>query len=1086
MAISAGTVAAALTLDTGQFEGALKQSRTLIASLGDSGTTVSDKMKLVGSTMQGIGKTATLGLTAPITAAGTAAVKTFMGFDDAMRQVRATMNASEEDTAKLTAAAKEYGATTSFTASQAANALNYLALAGYDADQAVEALPTVLNLAQAGGMDLAFTSDLVTDSMSALGLGMDELSGFSDQLAVTAQKSNTNISQLGQAILTVGATARGLKGGTVELNAELGILADNGIKGAEGGTHLRNVILALTNPTEEAEKALSKYTKGVYDAQGNMRSLDEVLGELKESMAAMTPAEQDNLISTIFNKTDLAAARALIEGTGARFRELTGSIQESKDAAAEMAATMEGGIGGAFRSLQSAAEGASITFGEALAPTVQKAAEWVTGLVQGFAGLSSQTQSTIATVAALTAAAGPLVLVLGKVVHAVGTIAGALPAIGAALTGPAGWVVLGVAGVTALAVALGNVESSAERAQRKLMQTVDPEELKRYREAVEQGREEVRQQVEITVDPELTYTKQASDLYDEIYAWLTDGEVDTEEQKQGFIDKINALYDGINGEITATEERKKAELKAQLESGEIDYDTYIEKTGQVVEQAETARNRVEELRGSALNYVDTYAGAATSVAASTHEYITGLRDEAEQLAREVDEAAGKIDQARKRNEPTTMEKALDLGDVTSETVGASIGAKQGRYEADKEAIAKEAEETAKAITESWDEAYLEAIEEGDLTKAQEAREKKTEELEALEKAQVQSEHDAWVEYAKNVQEDFQDVMSAFPEQAEQLKDGMRKLDLKREIGDLLNEEELTFAQLSGGLKDFLEEHNFTQDYLESGDPAEQSAKIRAALSTVVSELQQVDAGEIISGLEGTELGNLIAQMLEDETLMGVEGMDLTTAEERLRLLTGSMFESITGSYGEQMQTSGQEAASLFTAAAQEGVEQAAPSVAGAAGNMGSAALEKLKGAGINYNQGKQAATQLGNGLVAGITGAQARVAAAMRELARAGNRAFEEENVINSPSKKYRWYGQMVGEGFALGVDDKVFRAEEAVKRLAGAPTQNASAQSGAGRSGAQYNINFYDSRIESEEDVRNLMRRTAQFGARVNRGHGA
>ena len=156
------------------------------------------------------------------------------GFEASMSQVAATMGitsaAAEFDI--LSNAAKEMGESTKFSASQAGEALNYLALAGYDAEKAVSALPTVLNVAAAGGMELASASDMITDAMSALGLETSQMSTFSDQLAVTAQKSNTSVSQLGEAILTVGGTAKTLSGGVTEMNTALGILADNGIKRA--------------------------------------------------------------------------------------------------------------------------------------------------------------------------------------------------------------------------------------------------------------------------------------------------------------------------------------------------------------------------------------------------------------------------------------------------------------------------------------------------------------------------------------------------------------------------------------------------------------------------------------------------------------------------------------------------------------------------------------------------------------------------------------------------------------------------------------------------------------------------------------
>jgi len=235
-------------------------------------------------------------------------------------------------------AARECGRNTAFSASEASEALNYLALAGYDAEKAAAALPTILNLAGAGAMDLAAASDMVTDSMSALGLEAteDNLNSFADQLALTASKANTSVSQLGEAILTVGGTAKNLAGGTAELNTMLGVLADNGIKGAEGGTHLRNMILRLQTPTKEASKLLSKMGVELYDAQGNMRGLDQVFGELQTAMNGMSNEEKDSIISTIFKQTDLAAANALLGTSADRFNELTGAINNSKGAAEAM------------------------------------------------------------------------------------------------------------------------------------------------------------------------------------------------------------------------------------------------------------------------------------------------------------------------------------------------------------------------------------------------------------------------------------------------------------------------------------------------------------------------------------------------------------------------------------------------------------------------------------------------------------------------------------------------------------------------------------------------------------------------------
>lgn len=302
------------------------------------------------------------------------------GFEASMSQVAATMGitsaAAEFET--LSNAAKEMGETTKFSASQAGEALNYLALAGYDAEKAVSALPTVLNVAAAGGMELAAASDMITDAMSALGLETSQMSDFSDKLAVTAQKSNTSVSQLGEAILTVGGTAKNLAGGVTEMNTVLGILADNGIKGAEGGTALRNIILSLTAPTDKAAEAIDGLGLSVFDNEGKMRSLQDIIFDLNDALGTMTDADRSQALSDIFNKVDLKSVNALLGTSAERFDELSGYIDNCSGAAADMASTMDDNLKGDLTIMQSALEGLGIAAYEKFQSPMRSAVQSVT------------------------------------------------------------------------------------------------------------------------------------------------------------------------------------------------------------------------------------------------------------------------------------------------------------------------------------------------------------------------------------------------------------------------------------------------------------------------------------------------------------------------------------------------------------------------------------------------------------------------------------------------------------------------------------------------------------------------------------
>lgn len=322
-----------------------------------AGNLISDLTKTAATKLAGLAKSS---------------VSVGMNFDASMSQVAATMGKSVDEIDNLTKVAKEMGSTTKFTATQAADALNYLALAGYDADKAAEVLPSVLNLAAAGGMDLAYASDLVTDAMASLNIEANKqnVDDFGNKLAKAASKANANVSQLGEAILTVGGTAANLKGGTTELTTALGLLANVGIKGAEGGTHLRNIILSLQSPTDDATKLMQKLGLQVYDAQGNMRGLNEILGDLNGALDGMTQGQKDSIINQLFNKTDLAAVNGLLAAQGEQWDTLAAQIDSADGAMGQMAETQQDNLQGVMTSLGSTFEGLQLAVYNELEPSL--------------------------------------------------------------------------------------------------------------------------------------------------------------------------------------------------------------------------------------------------------------------------------------------------------------------------------------------------------------------------------------------------------------------------------------------------------------------------------------------------------------------------------------------------------------------------------------------------------------------------------------------------------------------------------------------------------------------------------------------
>lgn len=446
---------ASLTLDTKEYERGLNSAKGMATS------TSQDITKSVGNLKKGA-LVATGAIAAGLTAFGMSSVKAGMEFDTSMSQVAATMGKTNAElqqevgevdlawghfSGNLREYAQEMGKHTAFSATEAADALNYMALAGYDTQKSMQMLPNVLNLAAAGSMDLATASDMVTDASSALGLTTEETTALVDQMAMASTKSNTSVSQLGEAYLTVGGTAKQLKGGTTELSTALGILADNGIKGSEGGTILRNAITSLTAPTSKAQKELDALGVSVFDSEGNMRSMNDIMMDLDSSMSNMTGKERAEAMSKIFNKRDLKGIEALLAGAGDRWDELSGYIDEAQGSAQKMADTQLDNLQGDITLLKSAWEGLQISISDKLTPALR-------GLVQALTWAIDHASILGPIVLGVATAFGVFAIAIniGNIIRAVTTAMAALNAV--LIANPIGIIVALIAGLVVAFIAL--------------------------------------------------------------------------------------------------------------------------------------------------------------------------------------------------------------------------------------------------------------------------------------------------------------------------------------------------------------------------------------------------------------------------------------------------------------------------------------------------------------------------------------------------------------------------------------------------------------------------------------------------------
>jgi TP901 family phage tail tape measure protein len=328
-------------------------------------------------------------------------VQTGMTFDKSMSQVAATMGKTTSEmqeqvgtvdlawgefTGNLREYALEMGKNTAFSASQAADALNYMALAGYDTQTSMEMLPNVLNLAAAGTMDLARASDMVTDTQTAFGITIERTMQMVDEMAKAASTGNTSVSQLGDAFLVVGGLAQELNGGIVslsdgttatvdgiqELEIALTGMANAGIKGSEAGTHMRNMLLKLSSPSDSGVAQMEALGVSVFDTSGKMRSLSNVFGDLRVSLSKLTQEKKIQAISDIFNARDIASAEALLAAVNQDWDKIGESILNADGAAAQMAETQLDNLAGDVTRFNSALEGIQIALSDKLTPTLRK------------------------------------------------------------------------------------------------------------------------------------------------------------------------------------------------------------------------------------------------------------------------------------------------------------------------------------------------------------------------------------------------------------------------------------------------------------------------------------------------------------------------------------------------------------------------------------------------------------------------------------------------------------------------------------------------------------------------------------------
>lgn len=377
------------------------------------------KMETVGNSIAGAGKKM-MGVTTVIGGVGVAAVKTAADFDSAMSQVAAVSGATGKDFDALRNKAREMGAKTKFSATEAAEAMNYMAMAGWKTEDMLDGIEGVMNLAAASGEDLASTSDIVTDALTAFGLSAKDSGHFADILAAASSNANTNVSMMGETFKYCAPIA-GALGFSAEDTAEaIGLMANAGIKSSQAGTALRTIMNNLAGDVKISGKAIGDVTIATTNADGSMRDLSDILSDCRSAFGNLTESEKAQAAESLVGKNAMSGFLALMNAGQGDIDKLSSAIDNCDGSAEKMAMTMQDNLAGQLTILKSQLQELAISFGDILMPAIRSIVSKLQGFVDKLNGMDEGTKRTIVTIALLVASIGPLLVIIGTAISKIG------------------------------------------------------------------------------------------------------------------------------------------------------------------------------------------------------------------------------------------------------------------------------------------------------------------------------------------------------------------------------------------------------------------------------------------------------------------------------------------------------------------------------------------------------------------------------------------------------------------------------------------------------------------------------------------
>lgn len=1076
------------------------------------------------------------------------AIEVGSSFEASMSQVAATMGITSQEIREgsqaydlLAAAAKACGESTKYSATEAGEALNYLALAGYDAEKAAATLPKVLDLAAAGGMSLATASDLVTDSMAALGMETSELQNYIDEMAKASQKSNTSVQQLGEATLVCAGAVSSAGVDLETMNTALGVLANNGIKGAEGGTHLRNVLLSLAAPTENAQVQLHTLGVETTTTGGDLRSLEAILIDLNHAMSGMGTAEKTQAIKNIFNKTDIAAVNALLKSTTGEFGALYKQIEDCSGAASNMAETMNDNLKGKLTILGSTLEALGISAYEVFDEELKGGVEIATNAVARLNQSIKEGDMNVS-LNKLSESLGDFIErgaelaeeMLPKVIDAATWCLDNFPTIAALVTG-----------IVTANVAMNTVAPIIEAAQAAWIMYQTAEEgatVSQYAMNAAMAANPIG--LLVTAVAALTAGMIA-------YSALADDSVQktsrlTDEQKK-LADSANKVSDSIK---KASDNRKEEAQNIDIQKKHTqdlirELDSYKNSSGQVVREQERAKQIVEELNtlmpDLCLYYDEqtlrlsqsteeleknTAALWAQAEAAAYESQMTDIMKERIQVETELAKLQDEYTAAQERNTAAqnAYHEALDklnsmentMTEEYAEQLGLVTQLDWARQEEAKRCseVCGPYDELQNRLTELDEEYDIVTGRIDDANTALEEAEGAIEGYVDTTQTQLSLAEEAYLELTKTVEDAMRGQMSLFDEYQEA--EEQHKEDLLKNMADQV-EGMQSWADDMKALAERGIDEGLLQSLAAMGPQG--AGYVHAFIEMTDKELAEANKLYTDAMKLPTETANEIAQTYEEVGLQANQYMKdgFMTSVNDVAEEVGSMFgtigeNAVAGTVKgiedtmEDVNSAGQDIGDELAEGAEESLDSHSPSLrmkeigqnavygliegidetgqeaADASGDVADLVADAFANRAddsIFYNFGRDAV----DGFIEGMESRSNAAARAARELADSITDSFKTKMKISSPSKVFEYFGEMTAEGFDEGFKSYLPQIENTMDSLTPQIDESTSSTANTYNNNSNVSINVYGAEGQDVEQLAQMV--NDQLNDELNRKEG-